>query len=76
MEPKPPPNNKKNQLNDYGKYSGLAIKMLATILVCVFLGRQFDNWTQWKFPIGIFTGMFLGLFGALYPLFKNPQNKN
>ncbi len=76
MEPKPPLNNRKNQLNDYGKYSGLAIKMLATILVCVFLGRQFDNWTHWKFPIGIFSGMFIGLFGALYPVFKDSNNKN
>ncbi len=75
MEPKPPHNNK-NRLNDYGKYSGLAIRMLATILVCVFLGRAFDNWTHWKFPIGILSGVFIGLFGALYPVFRDTGNKN
>ena len=75
MEQKPRRNDK-NRLNDYGKYSGLAIKMLATILICVFLGRQFDNWTQWKFPIGILSGVFIGLFGALYPVFKDASNKH
>jgi F0F1-type ATP synthase assembly protein I len=75
MEQKPP-RKSKSQFNDYAKYSGLAIQMLATILICVFLGRQFDNWTHWKFPIGILSGMFLGLFGALYPVFKSTSNKN
>jgi F0F1-type ATP synthase assembly protein I len=75
MEQKPPPSNK-NRLNDYAKYSGLAIKMLASILICVFLGRQFDNWTHWKFPIGIIAGMFIGLFAALYPVFRDTGNKN
>jgi F0F1-type ATP synthase assembly protein I len=76
MEPKPPHNNKKPRLTDYARYSGLAIQMLATILICVYLGHKLDQWIGWKFPAGIFIGMFVGLFGALYPAFKQPGNKN
>ncbi len=76
MEPKSPQKPKKVAINDYTRYSGLAVKMLATILLSVFLGRQFDNWTHWKFPIGILSGVFIGLFGALYPVFKDTGNKN
>lgn len=78
MDPKLPHhnNNKKSSLSDYAKYSGLAIQMLATILICVYLGHLFDKWTQWKFPAGILSGMFIGLFGALYPVFKSTGNKN
>ena len=38
----------RKNLNDYARYSGLAIQMLAIILIGVFSGFKLDQWLNTK----------------------------
>ena len=38
----------RKNLNDYARYSGMAIQMLAIILAGVFAGFKFDDWLGTK----------------------------
>jgi F0F1-type ATP synthase assembly protein I len=40
--------NPRKNLNDYARYSSIAIQMLAIILVGVFSGFKLDQWLQTK----------------------------
>jgi F0F1-type ATP synthase assembly protein I len=76
MEPERQPSEGKKKLKDIAVYSGLAMQMLGSMLICVYLGHLLDKHTGWKFPAGTMAGMFIGLFAALYPVIKKTSNKN
>jgi hypothetical protein len=59
------PKNKKNQLNNYVKYSGLGFQMMATIGVAVWLGLKLDEWLELKFPAFSVTLSCVALIGSL-----------
>jgi F0F1-type ATP synthase assembly protein I len=40
--------NPRKNLNDYARYSSIAVQMLAIILVGVFSGFKLDQWLQTK----------------------------
>jgi len=62
----------KNNLNEWAKYSGLGIQMVASMLISLYIGK----WIGEKFNIeqlGSLVGIFFGLFASLYNLIKQIQ---
>jgi F0F1-type ATP synthase assembly protein I len=66
---------KKKLPKDYGRYFALGIQMAASILVCVWAGRQGDSYFNLTQPIFTLTGAILGIAISLYWLFTaKPSN--
>jgi F0F1-type ATP synthase assembly protein I len=62
---------KKNQsLRDYARYSNLAFKWIAIILVGFFAGLKLDRVLKLEFPIFTLVLAMSGLFLSLYLLIK------
>jgi F0F1-type ATP synthase assembly protein I len=62
---------KKNQLNNYARYSSIAVELIVIVLLGVFLGVKLDDWIDTGLPI--FTILFsLGaIVLALYATLKD-----
>jgi putative Ca2+/H+ antiporter (TMEM165/GDT1 family) len=62
----------KNNLNEWAKYSGLGIQMVASMLISLYIGK----WIGGKFnmeQLGSLVGILFGLFASLYNLIKQIQ---
>lgn len=62
----------KNNLNEWAKYSGLGIQMVASMLISLYIGK----WIGGKFNVeqlGSLVGILFGLFASLYNLIKQIQ---
>ncbi|MFZ9631360.1 MAG: AtpZ/AtpI family protein [Bacteroidetes bacterium] len=57
-------------MQDFAKYTGIAFQMIATILVCTYLGYLLDRWLGLSFPVGILLGVFFGVGSSLYVILK------
>lgn len=74
------PNKKKSQphnkgrdqkgLRDYARYSNLAFKWIAVILVCFFGGMKLDKVLHLEFPLFTLVLAMSGLFLSMYLLIK------
>lgn len=53
------------------KFSGLAIQMLATILLFTFIGLKLDEWMQTKIPSWTIILSLTGIGSSLYMLIRN-----
>lgn len=60
----------REQSRSWMKYSGMAIQMIATILVFVFGGMYFDEWLGTA-PWGTVALSLLGVFAGLYISLKD-----
>jgi F0F1-type ATP synthase assembly protein I len=60
----------KKGFNNYAKYSGIAIQMIATILLFTWLGKWLDTFLTIKFPLFLLLGILLGIALSLYLVFK------
>jgi F0F1-type ATP synthase assembly protein I len=56
----------KKQLNDYARYSGMAIQMIAIILLGVLGGIKLDEFLSIKFPIFTLVLTLLSVFLAMF----------
>lgn len=61
---------KKDKLNAYAKYSGLAIQMGVIIGVGVFAGQYLDGVLEFETPWLTILLSLLGVFTALYIVIK------
>ena len=65
--------DRKNQenLNNYSRYSGIAVQMLVIISIGVIGGMKMDKWLDTKKPV--FTALFslLGVVLAIYIVIKD-----
>ena len=61
---------KRKSMNDYARYSSLAYKWIAVILVCFFAGLKIDKILNLEFPIFTLVLAVSGLFLFLYQLIK------
>jgi F0F1-type ATP synthase assembly protein I len=68
-------NQKKNYLNNYAKYSGIAIQMLVIILLGVFGGYKLDQWMKLSFPVFTILLSLLSVFFAIYSVVKDLLKK-
>ncbi|CAN5326189.1 hypothetical protein BH10BAC1_BH10BAC1_10810 [soil metagenome] len=69
------PNLPKKPLNNYAKYSGMAIQMIAIIVGGVFAGVYLDKWLALKFPIFTLVLTLLSVFLAMYYFIKDVIKK-
>lgn len=63
------------RLQEYLKYSGMAIEMMAIIGIFTFMGYKIDQLLKIEFPIGIILGSLSGLSVALYRIMKSLNRK-
>lgn len=68
-------NKSKNRLNDYAKYSSLAIQMMVIIIAGTLGGLKLDQYLSLKFPIFTLILSLVSVFGALYVALKDFLNK-
>lgn len=59
-----------NPLRDYARYSNLAFRWIALILLCFFGGRKVDQWLALDFPVFTLILSVSGLFLSMYILIK------
>lgn len=63
------------QLNNYAKYSGMAVQMAAIIVGGVLGGIKLDEYLQLKFPLFTLVLTLLGVFLAMYYFIKDVIKK-
>ena len=66
---------KKNQLNNYLKYSSLAFQMGGTIAFFTWIGIKVDEWQNTQQPYYTVAFSLLGVFSSLYLVIKGLVNK-
>lgn len=66
---------KKNYLNDYAKYSSIALQMLVIILLGVFGGVKLDEWLNLEFPVFTVILSLLSVTIAIYSVVKDLLKK-
>mgnify|MGYP001442884914 CR=1 FL=1 len=63
----------KMKTTDWAKYSGLGIQMVASVLICLYIGK----WLGVKLGsenLGALFGTLFGLFASIYNLSKQIKN--
>lgn len=63
--------SKKKQLNDIGRYAGLGLQMMLTILALTALGNWADNYFRVHYPLFTLSGAVLGIATSMYWLFRS-----
>jgi F0F1-type ATP synthase assembly protein I len=71
MEPEASDQKKQKPSNDFLKYSGLGIQLLAGIGVAAWLGYKLDQYSQLKFPLFLLTFVFIAFGGMMYQLYRS-----
>lgn len=69
-------NQKKKSLEDYAKYSSIALQMLAIILLGVFGGIKIDEWLGLEFPVFTLIFSLLSVILAIYYVIKDLLKNN
>jgi len=62
---------KKKQPSSFYKYTSMATKMMAIILVFTFSGKYSDQLTDLDFPAFTLIGALLGSFLAIYSMIRD-----
>ena len=57
-------------MREWGKYTGVAFEMIATVVLFVFVGSWIDRQWPMSFPVGTFFGALLGVGASLYVILK------
>jgi len=65
------PKSKRSQLNNYGRYSGLAFQMIAIILAGVFGGMKLDDLVKWEYPVFTLVLTILAVILSMYYAVKD-----
>ena len=67
---------KKKALENYAKYSSIAIQMLAIILLGVFGGIKIDEWLNLQFPVFALILSILSVILAIFYVIKDLIKNN
>lgn len=70
----PPQRSKKNQLNEYARFSAMGLQMGIIIFLFVWGGQNLDQYLKFRFPVFTVMGSFLGIGSALYFVIRNLNN--
>jgi len=62
-------------LNDYARYSSIALQMLVIIVLGVVGGYLLDKWIGWKFPVFTVLLSILSVAAAIYVVIKDLLKK-
>lgn len=63
--------NKKNQFDNFIKYSNIGIQMLVIILAGVFGGYKLDSWMENQFPVFLLLLSTFAVGTAIYVAIKD-----
>jgi heme/copper-type cytochrome/quinol oxidase subunit 4 len=63
----------KDSARSYGRYGALGIQMVVIILVFAWGGHWLDGRLELKTPWSTLLGALIGIFGALWTLFKETR---
>ncbi len=70
LKKKNPKNQPNKGLQEYGRYSGIAVQMAVIILVTVWGGVKLDKLTGWRTPVFTIVLSLLGVTTAIYTAIK------
>ena len=60
-----------NKSSDWLQYSGIGIQMVATMMICWWLGEKLESYFKLlNAPWGQVGGLFFGVFASIYNLIK------
>lgn len=62
---------KKKPVNNFLKFSGLGLQMLASIGLGAWLGMKLDRYMELKFPAFLLTFVFTIFGGMMYQLYRS-----
>lgn len=62
-------------LNDYARYSSIALQMLVIIVLGVVGGYLLDKWIGWKFPVFTVLLSIVSVAAAIYVVIKDLLKK-
>jgi F0F1-type ATP synthase assembly protein I len=65
----------KDSARSYGRYGALGIQMVVFIVVLAWAGNWLDGRLVLKTPWFTLLGALLGIFGALWSLFKETRKR-
>lgn len=74
MKKDPKNSSNKKQLSLYARYSGLAFQMVIIVVAMILGGRWLDQKVENETPWYTLAGAILGIFAALYYLFKEVRS--
>lgn len=74
-EEKNPLKRTKQQLNNYGRYSGIAFQMVAIIGVFSYAGYLLDSWFSTKDPLFTAFMALAGIAIAIYQIIRQVSGK-
>jgi hypothetical protein len=63
--------DQKKTVNNFLKYSGLGMQMMATIGIAAWLGLKLDQYLELKFPAFLLTFVFVAFGGMMYQLYRS-----
>jgi len=61
----------KKRIDQYVKYSGIAIQMFVIIFGGTWLGMKFDKWLDLSFPVFTVVISLFSVFAAIYLAIKD-----
>ena len=64
-------NKKKKYLNNYARYSSIALQMLVIILLGIWGGVKLDEWVNFQFPLFAVLLSFISVSLAIYVVIKD-----
>ncbi len=70
----PPQHSKKNQLNEYARFSAMGLQMGIIIFLFLWGGQKLDQYLKFQFPVFTVISSFLGIGSALYFVIRNLNN--
>ena len=59
-----------NKSSDWLQYSGVGVQMVATMMICWWLGEKLEAYELLNKPWGQLGGLFFGVFAGIYNLIK------
>lgn len=62
---------KKSPINNYARYSSMAVQMIAVVILGTLGGIKLDAWINWKFPVFTLVFAILSVFAAIYFAIKD-----
>ncbi len=65
-----------NQKSAIGKYTGIGVQMLLTIIVFAWLGSKLDDYLKTKQPYMTLAGMLFGVVGSIINLIRQINKDN
>ncbi len=67
--------NKLNNSRGFLKYTSMAIRMIAAILLFTYVGTVMDQIISWKFPVFTVLGVLFGSITSMYVMIRTTTKK-